>query len=327
MLYPLKFNPIQKERIWGGTKLSSLYGKDFPLSKKIGESWEISCVEEDMSIVSNGFLKGKKLDELIGIYTSDLVGGSIYKKFGNTFPLLIKLLDANDDLSIQVHPDDELAAIRHNSYGKTEFWYILEADKDARLIRGFSKPVSKEEYLKHLQHDTLDNIVEWINSKKGDAFFIPAGKIHALGKGNAVLEIQQTSNITYRIFDYNRTDENGNKRELHTEQALDAIDFESFDEKPNITFDHKKNSLNKVYHCDFFNINYINFNEVVLRDYHKLDSFVIYVCLSGTCSIYYNGDKSETLKKGETILIPAKLNEIKLVPNEATEIMEVSISK
>ncbi len=268
-----------------------------------------------MSVVSNGSLKGKTINELIEIYMGDLVGKSIYEKFGNTFPLLIKLLDANDDLSIQVHPDDELAAKRHNSYGKTEFWYILEADEDARLIHGFSKPVNKKEYITHLQNNTLDDIVEWLNPQKGDAFFLPAGKIHALGKGNMVLEIQQTSNITYRIFDYNRTDENGNKRELHTEEALDAIDFESFDKKPTIAFEHKKNNPNKVHHCDYFSINYLNFDEVLLRDYSKLDSFVIYVCLSGKCNILYNDGKSEMMKKGETILIPAQLNNIKLLPD------------
>jgi len=328
MLYPLKFKPIQKERIWGGTKLRSLYGKDFPLSKKIGESWEISCIEEDVSIVSNGFLKGNKLDELIEIYMGDLVGEQIYEEFGNTFPLLIKFLDANEDLSIQLHPTDELAVSRHNCYGKAEFWYMLESDKNAKLIHGFSKLVSKEEYLKHLQHNTLEEIVEWSDVKKGDVFFVPAGKIHAIGKGNTVLEVQQTSDITYRIFDYNRTDDEGNKRELHTEQALDAIDFESFDKNPIITFENKKNNLNKVHHCDFFCTNYINFDEVIFRDYYKLDSFVIYVCLSGKCKIYYNNESEiETLKKGETVLIPAELNEIKLVPDELTEIMEVYIAK
>ena len=326
MLYPLKFKPIQKERIWGGTKLRSFYGKNFPASKKVGESWEISCIDGDVSVVSNGFLKGNRLDELIEVYMSDLVGESVYEEFGNTFPLLIKFLDADEDLSIQVHPTDELAASRHNCYGKTEFWYVLESEKDAKLIHGFSKPVTKEEYLKHLQHDTLEKIVEWSDVKKGDVFFIPSGKIHALGKGNTVLEIQQTSDITYRVFDYNRTDDTGNKRELHIEQALDAIDFESF-KNPTITFESKKNNLNKVHHCDFFCTNYIHFDEVIFRDYYKLDSFVIYVCLSGTCSIYYNDDEVETLKKGETVLIPAELNEIKLVPDEPTEIMEVYINR
>ncbi len=325
MLYPLKFKPIYKERIWGGEKLSSLYGKDFSPLKKVGESWEISSLEENVSVVSNGFLEGNDLNELLEIYMGDLVGEHVYEEFGNFFPLLIKFLDANEDLSIQVHPNDDLAAERHNCYGKTEFWYVLEAEPGAKLVHGFSKPIDKETYQKHVQNNTLYEIIKEHSVKKGDVFFIPAGIIHGLGKGNLILEIQQTSDITYRIFDYNRADDKGNKRELHTEDALDAIDFEQFDENSRITFENKKNTLNQLIHCDFFDTNYIRFDEIVTRDYYKLDSFVVYVCTSGQCEIHYE-DGVETLKKGETMLIPAELNEIKLVPHGLIEIVEVYIS-
>ena len=325
MLYPLKFNPIFKERIWGGTKLHSLYDKNFPLSEKIGESWELSDVEGDISVVSNGFLAGNNLRELIEIYMGDLVGEHVYEEFGNVFPLLIKFLDANDDLSIQVHPDNELAQKRHNSYGKTEIWYVLNAESDAKLVSGFSKPLDKEEYLKHLNNNTLNEVMKWHNVNKGDVFYIPAGKVHAIGKGNVILEIQQTSDVTYRIYDYNRTDDNGNPRELHTELALDAIDFEYSDNDKTI-YESKENAENEIIHTPFFDINLLKINEKIDRDYYALDSFVILICTAGSAKIQYN-DGEETITKGETILIPAELNEIKLVPNEMTEIMEVFLSK
>jgi mannose-6-phosphate isomerase len=255
----------------------------------------------------------------------DLVGERVYNEHGTTFPLLVKFLDANQDLSIQVHPDNNLAAERHDCYGKTEFWYVLEAESDAKLLSGFSKPTDKETYLKHLHEGTLDEIVKWHPAQKGDVFFIPSGRIHALGKGNMVLEVQQTSDITYRIYDYNRQDADGKLRELHTEQALDAINFECLPEAKT-RFEHEKNKLNSVIECDFFAVNYIKFDKIIVRDYYQLDSFVIYVCLSGQCTIQYpNGE--ENLTKGETVLIPAELDEIKLLPTELTEIMEIYINQ
>lgn len=326
MLYPLKFSPIFKERIWGGNKLFKVFGKNTTLLKNVGESWEISGLENDVSVVSNGFLAGNTLNELLEIYMGDLVGESIYEEFGNTFPLLIKFLDASDDLSIQVHPDDCLAVDRHKCYGKTEFWYVVDADADAKLVSGFSENMDKDLYVKCLNDNSLNDVVNWLPVKKGDAFYIPAGKVHAIGKGILILEIQQTSDITYRIFDYNRLDENGNKRELHTDLALSAIDFDCQDNQK-IAFENKKNALNKLMQCDFFSSNYFNFNQTIERDYSLLDSFVILVCISGSCTVCYDETGVEMLKKGETLLIPATLNEVRFSPQESTELIEVFIDR
>jgi len=320
MLYPLKFKPIYKERIWGGEKLKTLFNKDFS-SSNVGESWELSDVEGDVSVVSNGFLAGNNLRELIEIYMGDLVGDHVYEEFGNAFPLLIKFLDANDDLSIQVHPDDELAMERHNSYGKTEIWYVLDAAPDAKLISGFAKAIDKEEYVKHLQNNTLDSVMKWHNVRKGDVFYIPAGKVHAIGKGNVILEIQQTSDVTYRIYDYNRTDDKGNPRELHTELALDAINFE-YSENDKTIYESKKNVPNKIIRTSFFNINQLKISEIINRDYYELDSFVILICTAGSAKIRYN-DGEEAITKGETVLIPAELREIEIVSDSLAEIIEV----
>jgi len=224
MLYPLKFQPILKDKIWGGKKLKNLFNKAAE-TDKLGESWELSGYENDESVVTNGFLAGNNLAELIEIYMDELVGDKVYNQYGLSFPLLFKLIDANENLSIQVHPGDEVAAERHNSYGKTEMWYVVDADPDGKLIIGFTKDCTREEYLDALDNDKVEDLLQHVPVKKGDVFFIPAGLVHAIGKGVVVAEIQQSSDITYRIYDFKRVDEQGNERELHTEQALDVIDF------------------------------------------------------------------------------------------------------
>ena len=226
MLYPLKFSPILKDKIWGGTKLKSLFNKPAE-TDKLGESWELSGYEGDESVVTNGFLKGNNLTELIEIYMGELIGDTIFDEYGMSFPLLFKLIDANENLSIQVHPGDEVAAERHNSYGKTEMWYVVDADPGSELIIGFSEDCSRETYLDAMASDRVEDLLQKVPVKKGDVFFIPAGRVHAIGEGVVVAEIQQSSDITYRIYDYKRKDDNGNERELHTEQALDVINFEA----------------------------------------------------------------------------------------------------
>ena len=228
-LYPLTFTPIFKERIWGGEKLEKELHKPIhqPL---IGESWEVSTVKGDISVIDNGALKGTSLQTLIEQAPEALLGRAVYKRFGTDFPLLIKFIDAAQDLSIQVHPDDALAKARHNSFGKTEMWYIMEADPNASIIIGFNRNVSKEEYQSHLENKTLSQLLNYEKVSHGDMFFIPAGKIHAIGAGVLLAEIQQTSDITYRVYDFDRKDKHGNYRELHTELALDAIDFEQKDD-------------------------------------------------------------------------------------------------
>lgn len=321
-LYPIKFKPVLKDRIWGGNKLKTLLGKE---GKCItcGESWEISAVQGDISVVKNGFLKGNNLEEIIEVYMGDLVGDSVYEKFGLEFPLLIKFIDAADDLSIQVHPNDDLAMKRHDSYGKTEMWVVMQAEEGARLISGFSKKVTREEYLKNLQDKTLKNILNSEEVKSGDVFFIPAGRVHAIGSGILLAEIQQTSDVTYRIYDWDRTDASGKSRELHTELALDAIDY-NFHPQYKTEYEQKLNQTVNVADCPYFTTNLIRFDASVTKDYNFIDSFVIYICMKGNLEIRSENGK-EHLRAGETILIPAVLKELEIIPSEESEILEVYI--
>lgn len=311
MLYPMKFKPLLKERIWGGRKLESVFGKKLPKDKLIGESWELSAVDGDVSVISNGRLSGNNLQEMVEVYMGDIVGDKVYAKYGEEFPLLIKLIDAADVLSIQVHPDDELAAIRHNAYGKTEMWYVVDCDDDAELYVGFNKNVSEEEYVNHLQKGTLADILNKVNVKPGDAFFIPAGAIHAIGRGILIAEIQQTSDITYRVFDWNRVDADGNARELHTELALDAIDFLSHP-KYNVTVEAKVNDIVEIVSCDYFTTNIVSVSGSMERNYIDIDSCVIYICLEGSLDIECNDLPAEKMKKGDTVLMPAIVEVVNL---------------
>ncbi|PLX02977.1 MAG: mannose-6-phosphate isomerase [Marinilabiliales bacterium] len=323
MLYPLKFNPIFKEKIWGGNKLQSILNKKTGNYSNVGESWELSGIQNEISVVSNGFLKGNNLQEIIEVYMGDLVGESVYKKFGVEFPLLIKLIDANDDLSIQVHPDDKTAKERHKAYGKTEMWYILEADEDALIYTGFNKKTDKKEYLEYLHNG---NVAQLMNKKRafpGDVFYIPSGRVHAIGKGVFLAEIQQTSDITYRIFDWNRKDSNGKGRELHTDLAIDVIDYNFYDTyktHPEI----EENTPNLLSECQYFTTQIIKLSESIERDYFSIDSFVIYMCTKGSFTIEVN-DESYPVYKGETILIPAELKNINLVPENEAELLEIYI--
>ncbi len=323
-LYPLKFKPLLKEKIWGGQHLKTLLNKPFPENKKIGESWEISGVEGNLSIVDNGYLQGNNLQELIEIYMGDMVGDRVYDHYGIEFPLLIKFIDANDELSIQVHPDDELAKKRHNAFGKTEMWYIIDADNNAELISGFKEKTDKNTYLNYLKTGKLPEILNYEKVQQGDVFFIPSGRVHAIGKGIVLAEIQQTSDITYRIFDWNRKDDNGNYRELHTNLALDAIDFNVYD---SYKTDYKI-TLNKdssILTCPYFKTNIIQFNQTIEKDYNQIDSFVIYMCIDGQFKINYAKDESITVLKGETILIPAVIEHLFLEPVRESKILEIFI--
>ncbi len=323
-LYPLKFIPLYKDKIWGGNKIKTILNKDFGDLPNCGESWEVSAVEGNISVVANGYLAGNNLQELAEIYMGDLLGDKIYEKFGVEFPLLIKFIDANDDLSIQVHPDDELSKKRHNAYGKTEMWYVLQADKGARLNSGFNQEVDQEKYLKFLEAKKLTEILNFEEVAPGDVFFIPAGRVHAIGSGILLTEIQQTSDVTYRIYDYDRKDEKGNTRELHTELALDAIDF-SLQEKYKTGYEEKLNESSEIVSCKYFTTNVLHFDQTLEKDYNELDSFVIYICLDGNYKIEFENG-SETGQKGETVLIPASLENVKLVPQTASvKLLEVYI--
>lgn len=319
-LYPIKFQPILKERIWGGEKLKSILKKSSDYNN-IGESWEISDVEDEPSIVANGLLKGKSLKELIEIHKSDFLGVKNYKVFGSKFPLLIKFIDARSDLSIQLHPNDELAKKRHDSFGKTEMWYVMQADDDANLIVGFNQKVTPKKYLKHLEEKTLTEILNFDKVKEGDAYFIEVGRVHAIGAGVMLAEIQQTSDITYRVYDWDRVDDEGNERELHNDLAIDAINFNMMDD---FRIDYKKfaNSSNNMVSCPYFNTSYLELNTALIKNNNK-DSFFIYICVDGEVNIETN-NYSTSIKKGETILIPASIKEFTL-SSEYSKLLEVYV--
>jgi len=274
MLYPLKFKSIFKSKIWGGDKIKTLFGKNYSPLPNCGESWELSGVQENISIVSNGFLKNNNLQELIDIYMDELVGNKVFDKFGSEFPILIKFIDANDILSIQVHPDDELSKKRHKAFGKTEMWYIIDAINNAEIITGFKQKIDKNIYIKHLNDNTLKNILNIEKIKPDDVLFIPAGRIHSIGSGIFLAEIQQTSDVTYRIYDWDRKDDSGNQREIHTDLALDAIDFDIPDNYKT-KYESKLNSTSKIVECNYFNTNIIVFDKTIEKDYNFIDLFVL----------------------------------------------------
>ena len=320
-IYPLKFNPIMKDRLWGGNKLKSLFNKP-SVTETTGESWEISAVEGDVSLVSFGDLMGVSLKQLINDYPLELLGRSVVNRFGKEFPILIKFIDAKQDLSIQLHPNDELAKKRHNSFGKTEMWYIMDADPNANLIVGFNKEVEKEEYKASLENDSLLDLLNYEEVKEGDTFFINTGKIHAIGAGVLLAEIQQTSDVTYRVFDFNRKDKNGNLRELHTDLALDAIDYTKKDDFK-VVYDDKKNSINTMVDCPYFKTNIIDLDKDFSQDITERDSFTIYMCVSGSATIV-NDFGSTSIEKGETVLVAASSNLLKISTNHA-KLLEVTI--
>jgi mannose-6-phosphate isomerase len=322
-LYPLKFKPIFKDKIWGGRKIKTSLGMDFGKLPNCGEVWVISGVEGNPSVVENGFLAGNELNELIEVFMGDLVGDKIYDRFGDKFPLLIKFIDANDWLSIQVHPDDALAAKRGLGNGKTEMWYIMDANNNAELISGFSQKTDRESYLNHLENKTLKEILNVEKVKKGDVFYMPAGRVHAIGPGILLAEIQQTSDTTYRIYDWDRIDAAGMHRELHTEDALDAIDF-SIPDEYKTKYESIKNQTSKVIDTAKFTTNIIDLDQVLKKNFVELDSFVIYIGLEG--NTHLNWDEGQILlKQGEAIIKPAILNEIELLPDGNSKLLEVYI--
>lgn len=323
-LYPIKFRPVLKEKIWGGDKIGKVLGIDFSPLPNCGEAWVISGVEGNETSAVNGFLAGNELNELVEIYMGDLVGDAVFQAHGNEFPILIKFIDAADYLSIQVHPDDELAQKRGVGNGKTEMWYILDADKDAELISGFSRKVDKETYLKHLHDKTLKDILNVEKVKKGDVFYIPAGRVHAIGPGNFLAEIQQTSDTTYRIYDWDRADDKGNHRELHTEEALDAIDFKVYDNYKT-EYERKHNGTASLVDSPYFVTNLIDLDKALAKDYTELDSFVALICIEGSVTLVHEGNNESQvkLKMGESVLIPAVLDRIDIIPQVPSRLLEV----
>lgn len=323
MLYPLTFKPILKKIIWGGSDICPFKGIT-PVQDGIGESWELSHVEGNYSIVANGALEGKSLDELIRREGKQLLGEKVMEQFGSTFPLLIKFIDARDNLSIQVHPDDELAKKRHNSFGKTEMWYVVKAAKEAALYSGFSKQIDADEYVKRVEDDTIMDVLQRYEVVEGDVFFLPAGRVHAIGSGCFIAEIQQTSNITYRIYDYNRKDANGKGRELHTELAKDAIDYTL---SPDYRTHYKAhtNATVQLASCPYFTTNLLDIDTIMVRDFSDLDSFVVYICMAGKASIHDNKGNEIMVHQGQTVLIPADTEVVTIAPAPGAKFMETYI--
>jgi mannose-6-phosphate isomerase len=318
-IYPLQFEPILKERIWGGEKLKTVLDK--PITSKItGESWEISTVEGDVSVIANGELKGKSLSEVINESPNEILGTAVYSKFGKQFPLLFKYLDAREDLSIQVHPNDELAKKRHNSFGKTEMWYIMQADEEARIIVGFKKKSNASEYLENLKNKSLLTILDDVKVKSGDVFFLETGTVHAIGAGLVVAEIQQTSDITYRLYDFDRVDAQGNTRELHVDLALEAINYDKVDTYKK--YDKVVNQTNPVVDCPYFTTNFLPLEgEIAVSK--AGNTFTVYMCVEGAFEIEYGNSRFQ-YKKGDTVLIPAAMDAFIL--SGKASILEIYIS-
>ena len=325
MLYPLKFEPILKEKIWGGNYLYKELGKGQNKEAKIGESWEISSMPDDVSIIANGMLKGNSLTEALEIYMGDLVGEKVYDKFGLELPVLIKIIDAQEDLSVQVHPDEKLANKKYNSHGKTEMWFVLNADKEAKIVAGFDKKTSQFEVEKAIADNTVQQLLRTEEIQVGDVFFIPSGRVHTIGAGSVLVEIQQTSDITFRVYDYDRRDAEGNTRELHVPEFLEVLDYSS--QEDNKT--HYKKEINtptSLTKCPYFTANVFCFDKKLGRDYYFLDSYVILICTQGAFDIDYEDGETVSLKKGESVLLPAQIREYFFNPtSDKAEFLETYI--
>ena len=321
----MKFTPILKEKIWGGNKIETILKHEISPLKNCGESWEVSGIVDDESVVSNGFLAENNLNELMEIYLTDLVGEKNYEKYGLGFPLLIKFIDAQDNLSVQVHPDDEFAQEKYGQNGKTEMWHVIQADEGAGLYVGFNQKITAQQYMDAVENGTLENYLKFYPVKAGDTFMIPAGTVHAIGKGVLLAEIQQPSDITFRIYDWNRVDENGNGRELHTEEAFEAIHSEQNLDDFQVHYEPEKNKTVTLVHSPYFNTNLLEMDMQVEKSFVQLDSFVIYICLEGNAFLV-SGDSKERLETGEVVLVPAEVDHLTIIPDAKAKLLEVYCS-
>ena len=308
-----KFNPLLKTTLWGGDKIIPFKHLD-STQERVGESWEISGVKDNETVVSYGPCCGKKLNELVAEMKADLVGKDNYERFGDEFPLLIKFIDARQDLSIQVHPTDEIAHRQGKPRGKTEMWYIMESAPDAKLYSGLKQQITPEEYKKMVQDDTICDALAQYEVKEGDVFFLPAGRIHAIGTGCFLAEIQQTSDVTYRIYDFKRKDKDGNYRELHTREAAESINY-TVEQDYRTHYTPKKNEGVQLVSCPYFTTAVYDLDEAMTLDYSELDSFVILIGMKGEGTIVDDEGNETSLKAGETVLIPATTKELKVSGN------------
>lgn len=321
-LYPLKFEPILKDKIWGGTRLKTLLYKEISGANCCGESWEVSGLVGDESMIVNGFLAENNLNELLEIYMTELVGEKNYEKYGLGFPLLIKFIDAQDNLSVQVHPDDELAQRKYGQSGKTEMWHVIASEPGSGLYVGFNKTVCKTQFEEAIANGTVEDVLQFYPVQPGDTFMIPAGTVHAIGKGVLLAEIQQPSDMTFRVFDWNRVDDEGNARELHVQEALEAIDFDHQTDNFKVEYQPQLNKTVRLVRSQYFNTSLLEFDQPLNKSFVEIDSFVIYMCLDGQILLAY-GDERERLETGEVVLIPAEMEEVQLLPARKSKVLEV----
>lgn len=314
-----KFIPILKSPLWGGEKIAT-YKQIATDRKQIGESWELSGVEGDVSVVAEGPDAGKTLTELLARDKERLLGNRNYERFGTEFPLLIKFIDAREDLSIQVHPDDRLAWERHRSKGKTEMWYVVAADEGAHLRSGFTRQVTPAEYEKSVADDTITDLLTDHEVRPGDVFFLPAGRIHSIGAGSFIAEIQQTSNITYRIYDFNRRDANGNLRELHTEQAKGAIDY-SVEADYRTRYEAVKDRPVELVACPYFTTTLYDLTRPCEIDLAATDSFLVVMCIEGSGTLTDDQGSAMPLRQGETVLVPASAKSLSVSPQSGIKLL------
>lgn len=310
---PLKFNALLKSTLWGGDKIIPFKNLDVQ-QENVGESWEISGVKGNETIVADGPYAGKKLNELVEELKGKLVGEDNYQRFGNEFPLLIKFIDARQDLSIQVHPTDEIAKMQGKERGKTEMWYLMDSDKDATLLCGLKKKITPEEYAQMVENDTIVDAIDRYEVKEGDCFFLPAGRIHAIGTGCFLAEIQQTSDVTYRIYDFKRKDKDGNYRQLHTKEAAECINY-NVESNYRTDYTLVKNQGVSLVQCPYFNTAVYDLDEPMTIDYSELDSFVILIGVKGNATITDNEGNTFTLQAGESVLVPATTETLKVDGN------------
>jgi mannose-6-phosphate isomerase len=321
-LYPMKFNAILKDKIWGGKKIREQLGIFDETIEKCGELWLLSSVEGSESHILNGHFSGNTVSEMAEIFMEDLLGEDIYKKYKTDFPLLLKVIDANDYLSVQVHPNDEIARKKHGlKFGKSEMWYVIQADPGAQIIAGFNQPMDKEKLKNHIAKGTLRETLNFETMNSGDMVYLPAGMIHAMGPGLLIAEIQQSSDVTYRLYDWDRLDDKGNPRELHVDEAADAIDFTM---KPQVIrgFVPGPNTTNRMIDTPYFSSSMVNLQAVVEKNLEIIDLFVIYFSVKGSFELLYNEGKID-VKAGECVLVPAITEKVILIPKPEAQVIEI----
>lgn len=319
----LKFEPYNKPVLWGGNRILELKG-ELPHSEPIGESWEISGLQGNETSVAEGEYKGVSINRLLEMRGEELLGKRLYRRYGNEFPLLVKWLDAEKDLSIQVHPDNRMAAERHGCCGKTELWYVLESMPDAYIYSGLTSSISPQQLQEHIANNTLVDVLAKFYPRRGDLFYIPAGRIHSLGAGNLVLEIQQTSDITYRVYDYNRTDLNGNKRMLHVEDAMAATDFRVHEDYLHHVepLDNREKVLKE---CPYFTATLISLTTTMRLPIARYDSFRILVATRGKGVVTDDAGNSMPISQGYTLLVPASAKWVDIEPEGELEVVTAYI--